>query len=35
MVRIQIKVGVTIDLAKVIYAVAVAIWAFTKLITLL
>jgi len=35
MVRIQIKVGVTIDLAKVIYAVAVAIWAFAKLITLL
>lgn len=34
MVRIQIKVGVTIDLAKVIYAVAVVIWAITKLITL-
>jgi hypothetical protein len=35
MVRFQIKVGVTVDLAKVIYAVTFAIVAITKLITLL
>ena len=34
MVRFQIKVGVTVDLAKVIYAVTFAVLAITKLITL-